>query len=305
MLAMAGCVAALALANPGSAAHPEPTAPPDGRSGPVERGSQERVVLITGSTSGLGRELALRIGRTGAHVIVHGRNVERGRAVVEAIEAEGTGSARFYAADFAALEEVREFGKAILRDYDRVDILINNAGIGSTAPERQVSSDGHELRFQVNYLAHFLLTRMLLPRVVNSAPARIVNVSSAAQTAIDFDDVMLEESYEGGRAYAQSKLAQIFFTFDLAEELDGTGVVVHALHPATYMNTPMVTDTGREPMSTVDEGADAVMNLVESEGLGSGRYFRGQEPTRAHDQAYDPEARRRLAELSRELTGIR
>lgn len=240
----------------------------------------------------------------GLFVVVHGRDEERGREVVSDIEAVG-GSARFYRADFASLDETRAFGEAVLRDYDRLDVLVNNAGLGSSPRERVVTDDGHELRFQVNYLSHFMLTHMWMPLLRASAPSRIVNVSSGAQQAIDFDDVMLERGqFDGGRAYAQSKLAQILFTFDLAEELDGTGVVVNALHPATYMDTRMVARAGVEPRSTVDEGADAVMQLI-TEDVGSGGYFNGLRPSRADAQAYDEEARRALRELSEELTGIR
>ena len=263
----------------------------------------QQVALVTGSTSGLGRELALRLGWMGTHVIVHGRNRERGMEVVEAIESEAAGSARFYRADLASFEQVREFGVAILRDYDRLDILINNAGIARTPDGRALSEDGHELIFQVNHLSHFLLTRMLLPRLFESAPSRIVNVSSGAQTPIDFDDVMLENDFSGGRAYAQSKLAQVMFTFDLAEELEGRGVIVNTLHPATYMDTPMVRRAGVTPRATVDEGADAVMQLVTSPDIGSGGYFVGQRASRANSQAYDEDARARLWRLSEELTG--
>ena len=265
----------------------------------------QEVALVTGSTSGLGHELALRLGSMGMHVIVHGRNRERGMEVVEAIESEGVGSARFYRADLASFEQVREFAEAVLRDYDRLDVLINNAGIASTPNGRALSEDGNELIFQVNHLSHFLLTRMLLPRLLESAPARIVNVSSGAQRAIDFDDVMLENGFSGGRAYAQSKLAQVLFTFDLAEELEGTGVIVNTLHPATYMDTPMVTRGGGTPRTTVDEGADAVMQLVTSPDIGSGGYFVGLRASRANAQAYDEEARARLWSLSEELTGTR
>ena len=181
---------------------------------------------------------------------------------------------------------------------------MNNAGIGSSAPERQLSQDGHELRFQVNYLSGYLLTRMLLPLLVDSAPARIVNVASAAQDAIDFDDVMLERGYTGGRAYGQSKLAQILFTFDLAEELDEAGVIVNALHPATYMDTQMVRAAGRTPLSTVEEGADAVMNLITTPGLISGQYFNQMRAMEANAQAYDRDARAQLRALSAELTGL-
>ena len=272
---------------------------------PAVPASDQQVALVTGSTSGLGWELALRLGARGHHVIVHGRNEERGAEVVDAINAEGPGSARFYRADLASLADVRQFAETLLADYDRLDLLINNAGFGSAPDERLLTQDGHEYRFQVNYLSTFLLTHMLMPRLLDSAPARIVNVSSGAQTPIDFDDVMIEKDFSGRRAYAQSKLAQVMFTLDLAEELEGTGIVVGSLHPATYMPTGMVRRAGVEPRSTIDEGADAVMQLVDSDDYESGQYFSGLRPTRANDQAYDAGARARLKRLSQELTGIR
>ena len=241
----------------------------------------------------------------GAFVIVHGRNRERGMEVVEAIQSEGIGNALFYAADLASFNQVREFGETILRDYDRLDVLVNNAGFGRAPDERLLSADGHEFRFQVNHLSHFLLTRMFLPRLRSSEPSRIVNVSSGAQTPIDFDDVMLENDFSGGRAYAQSKLAQVMFTIDLAEELAGTEVVVNALHPATYMDTEMVRRAGLTPRATVGEGADAVMQLITSPDIGSGGYFSGLRPARANTQAYEEEARAKLRALSEELTGAR
>lgn len=266
-------------------------------------GEDQQVVLVTGSTSGLGREVALRMGRRGAHVIVHGRNEARGLAVVREIEAT-PGSARFIPADFASFDEVRRLARTILADYDRLDVLVNNAGFGSAPDERLVSDDGHEFRFQVNYLAPFLLTHMLLPLLEESAPARIVNVSSLAQSPIDWDDVMITRDFSGRRAYAQSKLAQVAFTFDLHERLQGTGVMVNALHPATYMPTGMVRRLGVEPRATIDEGADAVMHLIVSDEIEGGQFFNQMEPSRAHEQAYDPESRQRLRELSRRLTGI-
>ena len=265
----------------------------------------QQVALVTGSTSGLGRELALRLGARGDHVIVHGRNEERGAEVVNAINATGPGSARFYRADLASFAEVRAFAETLLADYDRLDILINNAGFGSAPNERLLSEDGHEYRFQVNYLSTFLLTHMLMERLLASAPSRIVNVSSAAQTPIDFDDVMIEKNFSGRRAYAQSKLAQVMFTLDLAEELDGTGIVVGSLHPATYMPTGMVQRLGVTPRATIAEGADAVMQVVDSDDFESGQYFSGLRPARGNAQAYDPEARAQLKRLSQELTGIR
>ena len=268
-------------------------------------GPDQQVILVTGSTGGLGREVARRLASDGAHVIVHGRNRERGMELVAEIARAGKGSARFYAADFASFDQVRGFAEAILRDYDRLDVLVNNAGVGSAPAERLLSEDGHEYRFQVNYLSGFLLTHMLLPRLLASTPSRIVNVSSAAQRAIDFDDVMLENNFRGGRAYAQSKLAQVMFTFDLHEALEGTGVMVNALHPATMMPTGMVAQMGARPRATIDEGARAVMQLIISTEIEGGQYFRGQQPARAHDQAYDLQARAKLKRLSEELTGVR
>jgi NAD(P)-dependent dehydrogenase (short-subunit alcohol dehydrogenase family) len=262
------------------------------------------IVLVTGSTDGLGREVALRLAARGAHVIVHGRNEERGAQVVAEIAADGRGSARFYAADLASFDQVRALAERVLADYDRLDVLVNNAGIWLEGP-RQESADGHELHFQVNYLSGFLLTRLLLPRLTESAPARIVNVASGAQTPIDFDDPMLERGYSDGRAYGQSKLAQVMFTVDLARELEGSGVSAYALHPATFMDTNMVMSRGMAPRSSVTDGAEAVVHLVTTEGLDSGQYFNGQAPTRASAPAYDEAARARLRSLSEALTGAR
>ena len=285
----------LAVAVAAASASAQPAPVPAGRP----------VILITGSTDGLGREVARRLAATGAHVIIHGRNRERGAAVVEEIRREGKGSAAFYPADLASLARVRELGASILRDYQRLDVLVNNAGIWLTQGSRQVSADGHEMHFAVNYLSGYLLTRTLLPLLVKSAPSRIVNVASVAQTPIDFSDVMLERDYSVGRAYGQSKLAQIIFATDLARELAGKGVTVVALHPATLMNTSMVEEAGIQPRATIAEGADAVMQAITMAGIESGTYFNGKRATRANAQAYDEEAQRQLRELSARLTGIR
>jgi NAD(P)-dependent dehydrogenase (short-subunit alcohol dehydrogenase family) len=264
-----------------------------------------KTVLITGSTDGVGRLVAQRLGASGAHVLVHGRSRERGEEVMSQINADG-GRAELIVADLASLAEVRRLAEEVRARTDRLDILINNAGIGTAGTGRQMSADGHELRFAVNYLAGFLLTELLLPLIKASAPARIVFVASAGQQAIDFDDVMLNRGYSGARAYCQSKLAQIIFTMDLAEELNGEGVTVNSLHPATYMNTTMVRQAGVQPASSVEQGADAILNLATSPALEgrSGLYFNGLREAQADPQAYDREARRKLKELSFELTGL-
>jgi NAD(P)-dependent dehydrogenase (short-subunit alcohol dehydrogenase family) len=265
-----------------------------------------KTALVTGSTDGVGRVVAQRLGQMGAHVLVHGRDRARGERVVADIKAAGS-TAAFLEADLAALAEVRRLAEAVRGTTDRLDILINNAGIGSAGAARQTSADGHELRFAVNYLAGFLLAYLLLPLLKQSAPARIVNVASAGQQAIDFADVMLTHGYSGSRAYCQSKLAQIMFTIDLAAELEGSGITVNALHPATYMNTTMVRRAGVTPISTVEEGAEAILNLAVGPALAgrSGLYFNGLREARADRQAYDTQARSRLRALSLELTGLR
>ena len=269
--------------------------------------AKRQVILITGSTDGLGRGVALRLASTGAQIIVHGRNRERGMEVVHEIEKEGKGSAKFYAADFASLEQVRKFAETILRDYDRLDVLINNAAVWMKPEDgRKVTADGYEMTFEVNYLSGFLLTRMLLPRLIQSAPSRIVNVSSIAnaRATIDFGDVMMEHNYDDMQAYAQSKLAQVMFTFDLARELKGTGVFVSAVHPSTSMNTHMVLSRGAQPRTAKEDGVEAVLHVVNSHDLESGQYFDVLKPARANPLAYDEKAREKLRKLSIRLTGV-
>ena len=264
----------------------------------------EAKILVTGATDGLGKRVALEVAGMGATVLLHGRNPERLEAALEEVRKE-TGSEKLasYLADFSSLGEVRKLAERILSDEERLDVLINNAGV--IIPERKQSEDGYEFTFAVNYLAHFLLTRLLLPLLRDSAPARIVNVASAGQSPVDFSDVMLEQRYDGMRAYTQSKLAQVMFTFDLAERLQDTEVTVNALHPASLMDTKMVLETFGRSMSTVQEGADATVRLAtspEPEGV-TGRYFDGMREGRADRQAYDGEARKRLWALSEELCG--
>lgn len=265
----------------------------------------EQTVLVTGATDGLGKAVATELARLGATVLVHGRDDSRGQATLtEIAQATGNHRLRWYRADLGDLDQVRRLAAAVAADAPQLDALISNAGIGGEYPVggRQESANGIELRFAVNYLAGFLLIRLLLPTLQASAPARIVQVSSAGQAPIDFDDVMLTRAYSSGQAYCQSKLAQIMFTFDLAEELAGTGVTATALHPATYMPTKMVAT----PISTLKSGVDATVRLVLDRALDgvSGRYYNGRRQARAHRQAYDPAARARLRTLSEQLTGL-
>ncbi len=269
----------------------------------------EQTFLITGATDGLGKQVALDLARRQATVLLNGRSREKGESVLKELrEATGNRKLYYYNADLSSLDDVRELSKAVQSEQKRLDVLINNAGIGPglAGGGRETSKDGHELRFAVNYLAHFLLTHNLLPLLLRSTPSRIVNVASAGQQPIDFEDVMLVKNYDGLRAYRQSKLAMVMFTFDLAEHLKDSAITVNCLHPATLMPTTMVreTDYFRNSMSTLAEGARAVEYLAASPDLAqiTGTYFDGESPGRPIAQAYDKHARQNLWELSLQLT---
>src|SRR6266849_3386781 len=267
-----------------------------------------KTVLITGSTDGVGRYVAARLAAAGANVLIHGRDQARAKTLADEIRGQGHIEPIFHQADLSSLAGARQLAAAVLAGHKRLDVFISNAGIGSRSlgSERQTSADGHELRFAVNYLSGFLLAHLLLPLIKAAAPSRIVNVASLGQHPIDFDDLMITEGYNGSRAYAQSKLSQIMFTIDLAEELKGSGVIVNSLHPATYMNTTMVRAGGITPISTVEQGGEAILHLVSGDDVAgrSGLFFNGMNEAKANPQAYDIAARKRLRELSFELTGL-
>ena len=267
-----------------------------------------KTVLITGSTDGVGRYVATQLAADGAKVLIHGRDAARARTLAEEMARGGHAAPTFYQADLSSLAGARQLAKAVTAEHQRLDVFVNNAGIGSRTlgAGRGESADGHELRFAVNYLSGFLLAYLLLPLLKASAPSRIVNVASLGQHPIDFDDVMITKNYSGSRAYAQSKLSQIMFTIDLANELRGSGVTVNSLHPATYMNTTMVRAGGNTPISTVEEGGAAILHLATGDDMAgrSGLFFNGLHEQRANAQAYDGEARQKLRALSLKLMGL-
>jgi NAD(P)-dependent dehydrogenase (short-subunit alcohol dehydrogenase family) len=272
---------------------------------------EDRTALVTGSTDGLGRAVATELARRGLTVLVHGRDPERGAGTVEEIRAQtGNDRVRLHLADLASLAEVRDLADAVADSTPRLDLLINNAGIGTGLPdgrERQESLDGIELRFAVNYLAGFLLTERLLDllRSSASAPARVVNVSSLGQAPIDFEDPMLERSYDGVQAYSQSKLAQVMQAIDLSERFDPAELTANSLHPATYMPTKIVLSERGSSLDSLELGRRAVVRLAVDPELEdvSGRFFDRLEESSAHPQAYDAGARARLRNLSEELAG--
>jgi len=271
------------------------------------------VILLTGATDGLGRALADRLASSGARLILHGRDAERLASVADEIAASGAERPRAVCADLASLAEVARLAEDVAGMTDRLDVLINNAGIGAGEPEgheRRTSADGYELRFAVNYLAGFRLTMGLIPRMRSSrvadGPARIVLVASLGQQALDLGDLMLTHGYSGQRAYNQSKLAQIMFGFELAHKLPASEITVNSLHPSTYMPTKMVVANGVAPIDTIESGVDATARLAidpELDGK-TGRFYDRQREAQPHEQAFDPVARRELWQRSLELTRI-
>jgi NAD(P)-dependent dehydrogenase (short-subunit alcohol dehydrogenase family) len=271
--------------------------------------SDQPTIFITGATDGLGRALAERLALGGAAVLLHGRDQHRlDRAAVEIADRANVAKPRTFRADLADLSQVRKLADEVRQATSRLDVFVSNAGIGSGEPDghdRRTSADGYELRFAVNYLAGFLLTMELLPLLRASAPARIINVASLGQQALDFDDLMLERDYSGVRAYCQSKLAQIMSGFELAGRVPAEQVTVNSLHPATFMPTKMVLAERGASVDTLETGVASTERLTIDPALGgvTGRFFDRTRDSRADPQAYDPAARARLWQVSMELTG--
>jgi NAD(P)-dependent dehydrogenase (short-subunit alcohol dehydrogenase family) len=275
----------------------------------MSRALEDTVALVTGATDGLGRALAERLAAMGMSVHIHGRSADKlARAHEEIVAATGNGRVFTHRADLASLAEVRGLADEI-GALDALHLLINNAGIGSglpDSPDREESVDGIELRFAVNYLAGFVLTERLLPLLERSAPARIVMIASLGQAALDFDDPLLERSlYEGRRAYAQSKLAQITYANELAARLLATGITVNSLHPATFMPTKIVLDERGTSVDSLDRGVQSTVRVAVDPELDTvtGHFFDREQEARAEAQAYDPAAQRQLRELSERLAG--
>jgi NAD(P)-dependent dehydrogenase (short-subunit alcohol dehydrogenase family) len=271
----------------------------------VIRFMNRKSIFITGATEGIGKLVATDLaGRfKDAGILIHGRNKEKLEDTARQIRHQtGNENIKPYLADFSSMNEVRKLSEEILADQDSLDILINNAGAGFAAP--RLGKDGTETRFTVNYLAPFLLTHLLLPAIKKSVSSRIVNLASAGQSPIHFDDIMMDKDFDGVTAYTRSKLAIIMFTFDLAEKLKT--VTANCLHPGTYLDTGMVREAGVHPLGTAQSGADAVEYLAISPELKniSGKYFNVRNETRANAQAYDLNARRKLHEIGLELTGL-
>ena len=258
-------------------------------------------VLVTGATSGIGRETVGQLASAGATVLVHGRSRERVDSVVKELRANG-GDAKGVVADLSSLAEAAQLaGDACAAAERPIDVLVNNAGVGfgQDRKRREVSRDGLELRFAVNYLAPFVLGHELRSR---RAPTRaVINVASIGQAPLDLDDLLATRGYDGVDAYCKSKLALIMLTFDWAAAL--APVVCNALHPGTYLDTGMVRTAGIAPLGPASRGADAILGVLGAslEDGTSGDYFDERRPARANPQAYDAGVRRTLHERTVEM----
>jgi NAD(P)-dependent dehydrogenase (short-subunit alcohol dehydrogenase family) len=264
-----------------------------------------QVILITGATDGLGRAVARELAGRGATLLLHGRSEERGQRTMSEIRARTRNAKlRYYRADFESLSEVRDFAQRIQAENEQLDVLLNNAALGIDHV-RRVTRDGHEATFQVDYLAPYMLSYLLAPLLIASAPSRIINVASAGQAPLNFDDIMLERTYDGVQAYCQAKLAEIMLTFDRAEELAGDRVTVNCLHPALNMPTKIVTHMFT-PESEIADGVRSTLRLITDPALDdiTGRYFDQTQDARALPQAYDDRARARVRNLAERLTGV-
>lgn len=267
----------------------------------------ERIVVITGATDGLGRALAGALAdRPDTALVLHGRSRERLDQLRQELH-DRPARVETVQADLADLAQVHRLADDIATLTDQVTVLVNNAGIGAGEPDgtsRRLTVDGNELRFAVNYLAAFALTRRLLPLLDRGAPARIVNVASIGQAPVDFSDLTLEHRYDGQRAYGQSKLALITAGLTLAERLDPARTTVNSLHPATYMPTKMVMESVGHSVDSLETGLRSTLRLIMDPDLAglTGKFFDRTRETPAHPAAYDPGVRARLWRTSEELT---
>ena len=282
------------------------------RSGPMSG----RTVLVTGASAGIGRATALSLAALGAHVAITGRDRVRTRDAAHEIRAASGGQVDVFVADLSAQSEVRRLAGEVLQRLPRIDVLVNN--VGGCWNTRHVTADGLERTFALNHLAPFLLTNLLLGRLKQGSPARVVTVSSNAQAQgrIDFEDLQAERSYSLARAYSQSKLANVMFSYELARRLQGTSVTANALHPGLVRTAFGAEDPGavqrrlvplmRPFMKAPARGAATSVYLASAPGLDqvTGRYFVNSKPARSAKHSYDQAAAARLWETSADLAGV-
>ncbi len=266
-----------------------------------------RVILVTGSTDGIGKATALELARRGETVLLHGRNSEKGKAVLDEIKrSTGNGSLEFFEADLSSQQQVRRLASNVKERHNQLQVLINNAG--TYLPERRLTEGGIETTFAVNYLAPFLLTHELLDVLEKSGPSRIINVASVAHwnAKLDWNNLQGEKWYDGFQAYALSKLCVILFTYALSRRLRGTNVTANCLHPGVIRTKLLYAGFGNYPGATPEKGARTPVYLATSpevEGI-SGKYFENCKPGRSSSVSYDENLQERLWLVSERLVKI-
>ena len=274
-----------------------------------------KAVLITGATGGIGRATALGLARMGAHVAITGRNRERTETAAREIHSATGASVEMFVGDLSSQADVRRLAAEVTRTLPRLDVLVNN--VGGYWNHRHLSVDGVERTFAVNHVAPFLLTNLLMGLLKQSAPARVVNVSSGAHSmgTIAFDDLMGEKSYSGSRAYNQSKLANVLFTYELARRLEGSAVTVNALHPGVVRTAFGADDPGtmqrlfiplaRLFFKSPAAGAATSIYLASSPDVEhiTGAYFVNRRRRNSAEASHDEEAAARLWQVTSDLAG--
>ena len=266
---------------------------------------KDKIVLITGSTDGMGKQTARILLKSGAYVIIHGRNEQRAKNIAKELK-NSTNAKKigFVWADFTNLEEVKEMAKQIHQEVDHLDILINDAGVYQT--EKKVTKEGLEYTFVINHLSHFLLTYLLLDLLKKGLNSRIVNVASQVQlNRIDFDNLNAEKSFSSYESYGLTKTCNIMFTYDLAERLKEYKITVNSLHPGV-INTKLLRQGFGPIGQSIDVGAQNILYIATSPKLDgiTGKYYKNGVAQKSSKVTYDFEARKKLWERSEELTGI-
>ncbi|MFX1500006.1 MAG: SDR family oxidoreductase [Promethearchaeota archaeon] len=266
---------------------------------------EDKIILITGSTDGIGYQSAIELVKSGYHIIVHGRNQEKAELTLNQIEKvtnKNNLSAIF--ADLGSFNQIKEMVNDINDRYNRLDVLINNAGV--YRPERNVTQEGLEETFAINYVAPFLLTNLLINKLKKGIPSRIVNVASRIQSNhFDFDDLLMERGYTGMKAYARSKTALILFTYFLSEKMKNTGITINSLHPG-WINTKLSRSGNGSGGAPLLEGAKTLIYAATAPELEniSGRYFKNNHPTPSKDITYNKDIQKKLWKITEELVGM-
>lgn len=263
-------------------------------------------IMITGATDGLGAALAEKLASEGNYLILHGRNESKLNNYVDKLTGKYSNSyIKSYVSDFASMNSIKKMCNEIIENESALDIIVNNAGLGVEDIKR-VSDDNVEMLFQVNFLSNYIIINKLHKLLESSQDPRIINVASAGQANINFDDVMLEEDWSGMQSYGQSKVAQIMLAMEYGEKLKSKGINVNALHPASMMPTKIVTHMFT-PMSSICDGVNSLMYQIKEDYLRnvSGKYFFETSESAAIEQVYDTSSRKKLIKIAEDLTGLK